>query len=163
MSNVKYLNSANNYIATQYGLGKHHAQQNPESIPIYTKLTLTASLSYSASAMFIKLSLLAFYLRLAPNNQRFRIAVYVMMFVAAGFGIGSILSAALQCIPLTMLWDATVTGKCLDVVGFYFANSALNIVTDLIIYLMPIPTLWKLQLPVVQRVGLCAVLGLGGL
>lgn len=85
------------------------------------------------------------------------------MFISAGFGIGSILSAGFQCIPLSMLWEIGVSGKCFDVVWFYFANSAINIVTDMIIYLMPIPTLWKLQLPVVQRIGLCAVLGLGGL
>lgn len=113
--------------------------------------------------MFIKLSLLAFYLRLAPNNPVFRTAVYVMIFVAASFGIGSIMSAALQCIPISMLWDTTVEGSCININTFYFANSALNIITDMIIYILPIPILWKLQLPVIQRVGLCAVLGLGGL
>jgi hypothetical protein len=119
-------------------------------------------MAYSASAMFVKLSLLAFYLRLSPNKT-FRITVYTMMAVSICFGVGSVLSAGLQCIPTAMLWDINVKGKCLDINLFYFANAALNIVTDTIIYCLPIPTLWKLQLPVVQRIGLCVVLGLGGL
>lgn len=154
---------ANSLSATRYGLGRHHEQQKPEQVETYVKLTLVASLSYSAAAMFIKLSLLAFYLRLAPNNRIFIILVYVMIFVSIGFGLGSILTAGLQCIPISMLWDITVKGKCVDINKFYFANAGLNIFTDLMIYGLPIPTLWKLRLPVVQRVGLCVVLGLGGL
>jgi hypothetical protein len=138
-------------------------EQKPEWVKNYTKLTLASSLSYSASAMFIKLSLLAFYLRFLSNEPAFKIIVYTVMFVSISFGVGSVLSAALQCVPISMLWDATVKGRCINVNLFYYANASLNIITDTIIYVLPLPTLWKLQLPVIQRVGLCGVLSLGGL
>ncbi|TVY50486.1 hypothetical protein LCER1_G008140 [Lachnellula cervina] len=150
-------------MATQYGLGKHYTEQKPEWIEPYTKITLASSLSYSASAMFIKLSLLSFYLRLLPNNNYSRSIVYAMITVSVVLGVGSILAAALQCIPIASLWNATIKGKCINVNLFYFANAAVNIITDAIIYCMPIPTLWRLQLPMIQRIGLCALLGLGGL
>jgi hypothetical protein len=154
---------ADDGLATRYGLGKHHTQQKPEWVEPFTKLLLASSLSYSASAMFIKLSLLTFYMRLTLDHIIFKNLVYIMIVVSIGFGVGSIMSAALQCIPISMLWDATVEGKCIDINKFYFANASLNIFTDTVIYCLPIPTLWRLRLPTVQRVGLCAALGLGGL
>lgn len=163
LSYFQFIMPVDKVVATQYGLGKHYLEQKPEWVKDYTKLTLASSLSYSVSAMFIKLSLLAFYLRLLPNKPAFKIIVYTMMFVSISFGVGSVLSAALQCIPISMLWDVTVKGRCIKVNLFYYANAALNITTDMIIYILPLPTLWKLQLPIIQRVGLCGVLGLGGL
>jgi hypothetical protein len=111
--------------------------------------------------MFIKMSLLFLYLRLSPDKG-FRIAVYAMIGLSIAFSISSIFASALQCIPVSMLWNPNQPGHCIDVIAFYYANAAINIVTDVIIYVLPIRVLWGLQLPKRQRLGLAFLFSLGG-
>jgi hypothetical protein len=148
--------------ACKYGMGRHISEQPPSWREPYTKADVTAALSYSASAMFVKLSLLAFYLRLSPNRS-FRVLTYIIIFISASFGISSILAAGLQCIPISMLWDATQPGHCINIDTFYFANAGIHILTEILIYVLPLPTLWKLHLPLRQKLGLCGLVGLGAM
>lgn len=55
---------ADTQVGTQYGLGQHIEGQPTEWRKPYAIATIASSLSYSISAMFVKLSLLSFYLRL---------------------------------------------------------------------------------------------------
>jgi hypothetical protein len=112
--------------------------------------------------MFIKLSLLTFYLRLS-SEKSFLVPVYIGIFVITGFGIGSITAILLQCIPLSMLWDPNQPGSCFHLIDFYYANAALNIATDVTILLIPVKILWGLHMPVRQRISLCALFSLGSL
>jgi hypothetical protein len=160
----KFLRHTLNYVltssATKHGMGKHIDQQPLEWRKPYGVADLIASLAYSSSAMFVKLSLLTFYLRLAPNDT-FLALTYILIFVCTCFGVGSILAAALQCIPVSMLWDPNQAGHCIDVNSFYFANAGIHILTELFIYILPIPTLWRLHLPLRQKLGLCGLMSIG--
>lgn len=84
-----------------------------------------------------------------------------MMAVSAAFGIASVFAAGLQCIPISMLWDPNQPGHCTQVNTFYFANAAIHILTELLIYILPIHTFWKLHLPTRQKLGLCGLMGIG--
>lgn len=123
---------------------------------------LVSFAAYTAAIMFVKLSLLSFYLRLSPEKT-FRTVVYIMMVVSVGLGIGSIMTIALQCLPISMLWDDSLQGTCIDITVFYYANAGINIATDLIIYSIPISTLWRLKMPTLQKIGLCSIFCLGAL
>lgn len=128
------------------------------------QLVLTSSVSYTVSATFIKLSLLTFFIRLS-NGPKFLALVYVVVFVVISFGISSVTTVLLQCIPLSALWDAKVaaTARCIRVTDFYYANAAINITTDVMILLLPLRILWGLHMPLRQRISLCGLFGLGGL
>jgi vacuolar-type H+-ATPase subunit I/STV1 len=143
-------------------MGRHFVGQPREWLEPNVKADLTASLAYSISAMFVKLSLLAFYLRLSPNHT-FRILTYILIFISASFGISSVFAAGLQCIPMSMLWDSTQPGHCINVNAFYFANAGIHILTEVLIYILPMHTLWKLHLPLRQKLGLCGLMGLGAM
>jgi hypothetical protein len=147
---------------TKYGLGRHIDEQLPEWREPYAKSTLTASLAYTISAAFVKLSLLAFYLRLS-RNKSFRVATYIVIFVSASFGVASLLATGLQCIPISMLWDFSQPGHCININSFYFATAGIHILNELLIYFLPMHTLWKLHLPLRQRLGLCGLIGLGAM
>ena len=143
-------------------MGKHIENQPQQWREPYVKADVTASLAYSVSAMFVKLSLLAFYLRLSPKPT-FRILTWTMVVISATFGISSVFAAGLQCVPISMLWDSTQPGHCINVNNFYFANAGIHIFTEILIYLLPIHTLWKLHLPLRQKLGLCGLMGLGAM
>ena len=148
--------------AINYGMGRTFSLQTKAQAKPYQQATLSASMSYSITAMFVKLSLLAFYLRLSPSPT-FRALTVGLIVISTGFGIGSVVAVGLQCIPLRMLWDPDAEGYCFDVNFFYFANAGIHIVTEIAIYVLPIPTLWKLQLPRRQKIGLCGIMSVGAM
>ncbi|KAH9219720.1 hypothetical protein DL95DRAFT_482812 [Leptodontidium sp. 2 PMI_412] len=149
--------AAGTIIGTKYGLGRHIDEQLVEWREPYAKSILTTYFSYTISATLIKVSFLAFYLRLFPDRA-LRVATYIAIFVSASFGIATLLTGALQCIPISMLWDFSQPGHCININLFYFANAGIHILTELLIYILPMRTLWKLHLPLRRRLGLCAIL-----
>lgn len=59
-------------------------------------------------------------------------------------------------------WDFTMTGrKCINYVDYLYASSAVNVFTDILLCVLPWPHLWKLNMPLKQRITLC-VLFAGG-
>ncbi|KAJ5512832.1 hypothetical protein N7463_002384 [Penicillium fimorum] len=115
--------------------------------------------------MFVKLSLLWFYLRLDRHGYM-KWAVYVLTFVVLGLSIASGLVLAFSCFPPAKFWDltGTVPGHCMSPTSqqtFYEANGVLNIVTDILIYLTPVPMLWKVQMPLRKKLALMGVFGVG--
>lgn len=77
------------------------------------------------------------------------------------YGLWSVLSTAFMCRPVAYFWDHSIGGRCLSRLGVWFANASLNIITDIVICLMPVPVLNKLRLPRKQKFALIAVFCLG--
>ncbi len=72
-------------------------------------------------------------------------------------------SAIFMCLPVAYFWDKAIPGgHCLPEQPVWFGNGAMNIATDLMILILPMPTFSKLQLAKKQKIGLMMVLGLGG-
>jgi hypothetical protein len=118
---------------------------------------------YNACLGFIKTSALALYLRLTPSLT-FRRVAFFMMFIVGSQATSNVCACIFQCAPIKFLWDRTLPGgRCININAFYLANAALNIFTDFLTYTLPMPMLWKLQLPKRQKIGLVTILGLGGL
>ena len=70
---------------------------------------------------------------------------------------------ALECRPIAKFWDPTIPGKCFNLVAFSYFTNISNLVTDVWIFLLPLPVIWRLQISNHQRIGLCCVflIGLG--
>ena len=94
--------------------------------------------------MFIKLSYLAFYLRLAPDSV-YRVILYVSIALVSAFGIPTSIVSMLYCIPYKKIWQPELPGSCIDIYSFYLSSSTLNICFDLVIFILPIPILWRLR------------------
>lgn len=77
--------------------------------------------------------------------------------------IGTILADTLICIPIQHNWNLTFLAHCGNKQLLAIIPPIPWIVTDLVILLMPLPIVWKLHLPRLQRVGLAGLFLLGGL
>ncbi|KAF2026203.1 hypothetical protein EK21DRAFT_74787 [Setomelanomma holmii] len=77
-----------------------------------------------------------------------------------------------QCLPVAATWDIRLrpppigtgnatcfSGKEFSTVGLF--NAVVNITTDFILALIPVPLVWRLQLNLRSRMSLIAVLSLG--
>ena len=67
------------------------------------------------------------------------------------------------CIPVQSFWDRNIKGKCLDVGAIGFANSANAILQDLIILVMPMPSLFKLQMKRWRKIAVAFMFAVGAL
>ncbi|KAL4864475.1 hypothetical protein BDV12DRAFT_201085 [Aspergillus spectabilis] len=148
------------------GLGYHfeYVQKTPEKLVELQKgLVANQILDFPFIVTPAKLSILLFYLRIF-DTFNFRILTYIVGFLVLGHGIGVFFAAIFQCSPVQYAWDKTIAGgSCFDQQAFYRYVSPPNILTDLLILIMPLPFVWKLHTRLTQKLALTGVFLLGGL
>jgi hypothetical protein len=68
----------------------------------------------------------------------------------------------LICKPIEMNWNPTVEGgSCGNQNAAFTAVGIVDIITDLIILILPVPMVYKLQVPRANKIGLCCIFGTG--
>lgn len=67
---------------------------------------------------------------------------------------------SLTCTPLDLIVPSTKTW-CLDTLPIWVFTSIVSLVTDFAIFLLPIPWIWDLQMPIRQKLILFGIFGLG--
>lgn len=110
---------------------------------------------------FTKLSLLTFYLHLS-HQKWFRVAVWTSIVIVSlnTFIITTML--LFHCTPVRKAFDLTVQGgECVDVAILFIATAVFNIVTDVILFVLPIPMVLQLRMSLGQKIGAIVVFGIG--
>ena len=80
---------------------------------------------------------------------------YVQIATVSVYGVWLFSSSILNCVPIARNWDKTVQGKCLPTTPLWLINATLNIATDIMIILLPMPVISSLRLPLKQKLWLC--------
>ena len=117
---------------------------------------------YKFLIMFTKLSFLVLYLRLFPNKT-LRVFTWAMIWFIVLASVASGIVTVVQCVPINKAWNKNIAGGCVNNTIFWYTHAAFNTVTDIIIYVMPIPQILQLQLPPTQKWGLVLVFATGAL
>jgi hypothetical protein len=124
---------------------------------------LTTTVLYSPALAFAKLSFLCFYLNLNPGKG-FRTSVYLTMFVVIGSGVGIVVSLLAACRPFAKNIDVTVReGQCLNKAALYIATGVLNIITDIMVLILPIPMVLGLQMVMSRKIMLILLFSVGSM
>ncbi|KAK4164572.1 hypothetical protein QBC43DRAFT_48544 [Cladorrhinum sp. PSN259] len=165
--------SAANMVCAWYGAGVHMTDRPLEewllNYPGLFQSNYANRLLYVLALCFVKMSLLVFYLRVDPRNLT-RYAIYFLMFTVIGLTVATVLICIFECWPPALYWDvpAQLSGlaaeKCMNPASrqtFFEANGIINIVQDIGIYLLPVPMLWKLQVPRRQKAALLFLFCIG--
>ncbi|KAJ6437900.1 cation transporter-like protein [Purpureocillium lavendulum] len=82
-----------------------------------------------------------------------------MALLVALWGISSTFISIFNCTPVSAFW--TRKGSCLDFKKFGIGYAIVNITTDFAVWLMPMPSVWAIQLPPSQKIALCLIFLLG--
>lgn len=91
-----------------------------------------------------------------------RLSCYVVAGILTAWWLAVLLVTIFQCNPVQKAWSPYMTtGYCIDSIRFYKAMIIPNIITDIIIFCLPVYEVKKLHLPRGQRVGLASVFLLG--
>ena len=119
-------------------------------------------LTYNLATLCIKVSILSFYLRFSIDRA-FKIAVYVVMFVAVGYTLPNALLFLYICRPMQGYWNLAVQSTCININAAFHTANALNMATDFAILLLPIWMLKPLRAPLMKKLGILLILMAGGL
>jgi hypothetical protein len=66
------------------------------------------------------------------------------------------------CNPIRRNWDVTVTsGSCINRPNLYIGMAVLQIVSDAGLFFMPLPMVYRLRMPIKQKIGLLAMFVIG--
>ncbi|KAI8651630.1 hypothetical protein NCS55_01408700 [Fusarium keratoplasticum] len=157
------------YMTTRGGFGKHIWAAPLDGLMVYFHGLFIAEYVYTMSIVLVKWSILAFYWRIFGSVGSTRLPIWILFGIISSWGIAVILVSTFQCMPVSAFWlrfdpngGSGMTYKCpVDVRMFFIANAIPNIITDILLLLVPVPGIWSLQLRNAQKMAVLGIFGLG--
>ena len=106
------------------------------------------------SASFPKLAILCLYERLFPLRfYRYWIIITAVVIVLCC--IGAVILSCTICRPFAFNWDKTIPGgKCGNQMVSYRYFSLPNLLTDVIMLVLPSHVVWNIQMSIAHKIGL---------
>lgn len=144
----------------QHGMGLHADTLEVDDLVMIAELLVVAEILYVFNLVWTKLSFLLMYYRI------FHLTYYKHW----AYGIGAFIIAWVICItflfificvPVQKLWYPQIPGHCINQVATWVANAVSTIVTDLIILILPLPSVWNLRLRRAEKITITFVFCLG--
>ena len=96
-------------------------------------------------------------------TRKFRVTAQILGGIVMTWWLASILGYFCMCTPINANWDPSVHGRCGDEYVFTLAMPLPWVLTDFAILVAPIPVVRGLQLPLGEKIGICALFLTGGL
>jgi len=131
-------------VLTTFGLGRHQDTLTPTESIKFAKGCLAAETVLNVPIVTIKLSILLLYHRIFVS-PRFTRALWATGIFLVSWCFASAMVDIFQCVPVQALWDPTIPHKCVNVDGELIAVSLLNVISDVLILILPLPMLWGLH------------------
>ncbi|KAJ5761937.1 uncharacterized protein N7511_005319 [Penicillium nucicola] len=148
-------------VCGEHGLGKHIWSASLGDLILLRKALFAYLLIYLAELLLIKVSILMFYRRIFGMNW----SIWACLFISYGWTFGSMIATISVSNPVSYFWTqgtSTSTGEYrFNFYNYLIGNAATNVVIDFLILLVPLPIVWSLKMPTMQKVGICSVLLLG--
>lgn len=85
------------------------------------------------------------------------------MWIVVGAGVANMLACIFGCKPISASWRPSPGAKCISLMDLSLYMAIINTVTDFLMFVLPIPMVWKLKVPKRKKFATWAVLSLGGL
>lgn len=149
------------------GVGRHtlwNCVYQPSALAMYAKLQIPFTVVIFWSITFAKVAILSLYLRIFLNRY-LRLATYVVVAIQIGSAIANTIVTCNVCTPLAFLWepDKHPGGRCIDINSFWVWCNFPQIITDVVILVLPLHTLWRLKLSNREKVGVVVTFSTGSI
>jgi len=125
-----------------------------------------AYIIYGPTIFFIKLSILLQYLRIfvpsRASNMRLFVAIHTIIWTTLLFYTIDTFIQIFLCSPRAYFWNRFIVGgHCLNLTAALKATGLFNVFSDFAIFLLPMPTIWNLNLTYKKKLGLIGIFGTG--
>lgn len=130
---------------------------------MWGKYLVAIATLYWGSVNIPKLAILALYRRLFPNKEN-RLSIYVLMGILIGLTISTVIAELVACDPFAANWDHDIPGAhCINEEAFFRYGSLPNILTDIVMLVLPLRVVSHLHLTSRLKVGLIVTFVTGSL
>ena len=105
---------------------------------------------------FVKLSILLQYLKIFAPSRKVNLplftAIHACIWSLVAFYLVDVLFLIFICTPREKIWNSLMTtGHCFDQAALNKASGVFNVLSDFAILILPMPTVWNLQMSVRRR------------
>ncbi|OSS51115.1 hypothetical protein B5807_04610 [Epicoccum nigrum] len=130
------------------------------NLPVIMQITFAFTLVYIWCLTALKMSQLALYMR-----------VFTLQLRGWVYGVGAIVIVwalvfnflfIFLCDPISQQWTVERVGHCMDQILLLKALILTNMITDIFIVVLPIKSVWKLQMRKTEKLAVLSCFGLGG-
>ncbi|CAP59759.1 uncharacterized protein PODANS_1_50 [Podospora anserina S mat+] len=162
---LSVLYSATLIAMTKFGLGYHifylFHSNTWRGKTLLLLAGFPAAITSNLSVLFIKCSILVFYLRFSTTRILNHV-IYVMLVIVVIANSLAAFGVLFTCQPMSSFWDGKVKGTCINRDAWYAWLVILNCVTDFILLVLPLWLLAPLKIGFSQKAAIAAILGTGG-
>ncbi|KAF4763064.1 hypothetical protein HAV15_001594 [Penicillium sp. str.  len=147
-------------LSPPYGFGRHQAALSTHEVEGFLRGDYIFSHFYDWAIASIKLSILGLYYRIFSTVVFRRVvigtAVFILCWLAAmEIGLG------LECIPIQSIWNSDVKGTCINLVAFSYFTNITNLITDIWVFLLPVPIIFGLHINRRRKLEVAGVFAIG--
>ncbi|KAL9049414.1 MAG: hypothetical protein Q9162_007224 [Coniocarpon cinnabarinum] len=143
------------------GNGHHKWTLGPDVLTNNGKLLILTQVPWSIGLGLTKASACMLLRRVFNVNRTFNACVWILLIVSVGWATANFLKIFLDCLPLEYNWNKKINGHCDDVMAAFLAIAIIDVIVDMGILLLPVPFLWRLQMPKPIKVAITLTFGLG--
>ncbi|CAZ85477.1 unnamed protein product [Tuber melanosporum] len=127
------------------------------------KLWYVYQLQYLVTLFFIKASILSFYRRLS-RERTYQISIWIVSGIVVVFTLAMLFVNVFECPKNpSKAWSPGFPAGCNDLVVVYYIMASFNILSDIVILILPLPTLVRLQTNRRKRAALILIFSCGSI
>ncbi|EKJ67423.1 hypothetical protein FPSE_12408 [Fusarium pseudograminearum CS3096] len=145
-------------------LGVHAWEMPVDSNTESALLVMCTTLTYIPTTILSKLTLCFFYYRLSPARW-YQYSVYVTGIICTTSLVGIWFSVLFACKPIAAGWDVRLSANatCINRPPIYITQAAFGCITDVMLLILPIPTVLGLQMSTRQKFGVLGLFAIGSI
>ena len=145
----------------RHGNGTHLWNVSVGNFIQETLLAHASEILYSVTICVTKISILSLYIQLFSPVQTARILVHFLLWVNVVYYIVGCFVEAFQCQPRMRIWEPWVAGTCFNQTAIQLSSAVINTCSDFAILLLPMMTVWHLNVKKNTKLGLLAIFSTG--
>ena len=168
------------YLSLRHGIGVHQGDVSLQDVSYHAKvnrlytcnesqlaegkqLAKVQAILYCPLIFVTKLSILLQYLRIfVPNHAgKLYYAVQFMIWLNLLFYIAVTLVGIFTCTPRKKIWESSTPGRCVNTNVLEITTGTINVISDFSILMLPLNSIWRLQMPRKRKIALSAVFATG--
>ena len=116
-------------------------------------------MGYGPAVFFAKLSLFLLYLRLFEPDWWTKSLIYFGIISILAFYTATTVTFGVLCIPRSgETWaESSFSTRCGKSIVMTYIQGIFNVVSDFYLFVLPIPVVWQLQMPLRKKIGVSAI------
>ncbi|EPS45369.1 hypothetical protein H072_623 [Dactylellina haptotyla CBS 200.50] len=144
------------------GVGIHIWDLPQDRVKMVRIWSFATQLTFTWAVSLTKVSILLFYFRFCTTRS-FKVSIWITLVFIVAWTITWTFLIIFQCVPVSAYWRLPRSGdKCITLQNeLHLLHGSTNLITDVLVLLLPIPTVWRLQMPTRQKITLVGVFTLG--